>query len=663
MINITCNNLIFYRPLIGVYFNLLTLLYNYFCFRVNIDLKVEKETLKQQIEEKSKLLREALDALEQMELDRQQERSRYEDEIDELRKNIHAEEVQETKHDSENKNSEEISTNSQKLLFEAFGSMNLGTHSEFDDGSENIKNGPEDEKHGNKNLLPASQDLLKCNELIKNLEEKLSNEEENGERLKSLLEERTEELNISIENQETLKSRINVLESQIQELTYENNMAIESNKDLEKRIEEIKIELSTELAKKQVEYDNLMKDSDQNQNEISSLSKKNNHLEQELRVYKQESQLAGEKIQGLNYELDTLKARLNQERQDADLLSEKLKQTENLKAKLSSERMQISNFEENQEKAESCISGLTQITIEQKQKIENLQKDINTRDQAIDKLTTEYEKVKAKVRRYRSMKEQYESQGYGKGAIETTVSSHAENLIDNHNLKDTKNITDLMSELDAVRKDKALLQKENWQLKEVFSKQNVDRTSFNISDKENFNISPSILREVSTNSLPQSYFLNNLSDKHQINIMQKNSISPTRQPEKAMHDQPMEDKELSNLKEEVELHKKEIALLKGELQVCKTVFTKSGASRAMEKVEKVYSDQISKVDNAHGKIVGIMRKRLEELAECIQKILGSPYGNISAFNTSNLSTGDVSALSDILNESRRLSKSFFTANR
>ena len=53
------------------------------------------------------MLREALDALEQMELDRQQERSRYEDEIDELRKNINAEDIKETKDVSENKNIEE----------------------------------------------------------------------------------------------------------------------------------------------------------------------------------------------------------------------------------------------------------------------------------------------------------------------------------------------------------------------------------------------------------------------------------------------------------------------------------------------------------------------------------------------------------------------------
>ena len=144
--------------------------------------------------------------------------------------------------------------------------------------------------------------------------------------------------------------------------------------------------------------------------------------------------------------------------------------------------------------------------------------------------------------------------------------------------------------------------------------------------------------------------------------LQKDSFTPT-SPQTVYHNESFGKDNINSYREEVQLHKKEIALLKGELQVCKTVFMKTGASWAMEKVEKVYSDQITKVDIAHGKIVALMRKRLEELAECIQKILGATNGNISAFNTSNLSTGDVSALSDILNESRRLSKSFFTTNR
>ena len=166
---------------------ILIFIQSYFLFRINIDLKVERETLKQQIEEKSKVLREALDALEQMESDRQQERNRYEDEIDELRKIMQAEKARDINDTSENKQ-EEISANSQKLLFEAFGSMNLAP-SESDDGLEKIKSKNVDEN--NEENAHVRQELQKCKEKIESLEEKLKDSEEYGDRLKTLLEERT----------------------------------------------------------------------------------------------------------------------------------------------------------------------------------------------------------------------------------------------------------------------------------------------------------------------------------------------------------------------------------------------------------------------------------------------------------------------------------------
>ena len=439
---------------------------------------MERETLKQQIEEKSKVLREALDALEQMESDRQQERNRYEDEIDELRKIIQAEKARDVNDTSENKQ-EEISANSQKLLFEAFGSMNLAP-SESDDGLEKIISKNVDEN--NEEIAHVRQELQKCKEKIERLEEKLKVSEEYGDRLKTLLEERTRELNLSTETQETLKTCINDLENQIQQCHNEKNSLLQSNNALAEKFEEIKVKMGADLERQVVDYENLLNDKDKYQNEVSALSQRNQHLEQELRVYKQDSQLAGEKIQGLNYELDNLKVRLHQEREDADALNKKVKETEILKSKLTSERMQISNFEENQEKAESCITGLTQLSIEQKQTIEKLNKDIYTRDQAIDKLTTEYEKVKAKVRKYRSMKEQFDNQGIGKPVIDSTINSLAENMADSHNLNNRKSNADLITEIEALKKGKVLLQTENWQLKEALNKRNFEPTSFNISD-------------------------------------------------------------------------------------------------------------------------------------------------------------------------------------
>ena len=249
---------------------ILIFIQSYFLFRINIDLKVERETLKQQIEEKSKVLREALDALEQMESDRQQERNRYEDEIDELRKIIEAEKARDINDTSENKQ-EEISANSQKLLFEAFGSMNLAP-SESDDGLEKIKSKNVDEN--NEETAYVRQELQKCKEKVESLEEKLKDSEEYGDRLKTLLEERTRELNLSTETQETLKTCINDLENQIQQCHNEKNSLIESNNALAEKFEELKVKMGADLERQVVEYENLMNDKDNYQNEVSALSQK-----------------------------------------------------------------------------------------------------------------------------------------------------------------------------------------------------------------------------------------------------------------------------------------------------------------------------------------------------------------------------------------------------
>ena len=150
--------------------------------------------MKQQIDEKSKLLREALDALEQMDTERQLEKSRYEEEILELRKTIsqhNSLEVQspvnsdELKSGMKTKQKEDISANSHKLLLEAFGSVNLGTHPESDDETEQQKQpnlGAQGEMPGN------GQECKKYEEIIQTLECKVTKEEDNCNYLKKLNE-------------------------------------------------------------------------------------------------------------------------------------------------------------------------------------------------------------------------------------------------------------------------------------------------------------------------------------------------------------------------------------------------------------------------------------------------------------------------------------------
>merc|ERR1712141_840106 len=70
--------------------------------------------------------------------------------------------------------------------------------------------------------------------------------------------------------------------------------------------------------------------------------------------------------------------------------NEELKQQLNRKSSMLQEALQV----------------LEKERIEEKQTVKKLEKDVISRDQVIDKLTAEYEKAKAKIRRYRSMKMQ-----------------------------------------------------------------------------------------------------------------------------------------------------------------------------------------------------------------------------------------------------------------
>ena len=311
-----------------------------------------------------------------------------------------------------------------------------------------------------------------------------------------------------------------------------------------------------------------------------------------------------------------------------------------------------------------CVRGLTQMTMEQKKTIEGFEKDIKRRDKVIERLKVEHEKLKAKVRKYRSLRQQQlDSQNaeQDNGEIENSFESNP-----NSQCRSEKDAINLLSGLDEVKKGGALSEEQNQGKGLHCSRSDHEQIPLKISNKEN--MLPGETCSLPANSLWQG------NHSRKVPSIEKNNcnyLQPSNNPlflsssEGKAENVGRSEADFHYLKEEAKLHQKEIDLLKGELNVCKQVFMKTGASRAVEKVEQVYNDQISKVDHAHGKIVGLMRKRLEELADCLQKILGLHNGNVSAnlLNVSNLSTGDVSMLSDILNESRRLSKSFHASQR
>merc|ERR1719362_1463086 len=163
-------------------------------------------------------------------------------------------------------------------------------------------------------------------------------------------------------------------------------------------------------------------------------------------------------------------------------------------------------------------------------------------------------------------------------------------------------------------------------LKDLSNSQLMKGTALDVREKEK--VAPVNRLLASNANLPQGIDLhtNIMNPYYKHDVLKKRSNS-SKVPCTMVTDQALNNPDFQYLKEEVELHQKEIELLKGELRVCKNSFMRSGASKAMERVEKLYSNQMSKVDSAHAKIVGLMRKRLEELAECIQKILGLHTSN------------------------------------
>ena len=550
------------------------------------------------------------------------------------------------------KTTEQVSENSQKLLFEAFGSVNLGIHQETNGEISTVAEQVLEEGQ----LLDTSPNEIaqqKYMETIDMLENKLTIEENNCNDLKMAEKENTARLNALLEETHKFKDQIQTIQAQ-------NVALIEEKEDLIKQIEALnqgyesnEVGLRSELEEKVIECINLRQDSDQKQTEIVNLCQKIDYLEQESRVYKQESYLEGEKVQGLHYELATLKSQLEREKKDASAAKELQLHMDELKEKLVSKKQQLKSADENKSKTELCISGLTQMTLEQKKTIEGLEKDIKKRDRVIERLKTEHEKLKAKVRKYRSLRQQQ----VGNQGTEQD-NEEIENSFEGNPHPPS------MSENDNV-KGGALLEEKN-QEKLMHSKEsNLEKFPLSISNKEN--MLPSATNPLPDESLRQNeQSTKSSTDSSHVKYLQhKNNPFPVAYSEMTAEKLGRTDIEFHYLKEEVKLHQKEIDLLKGELKVCKRVFMKTGGSRAIEKVEKIYNDQITKVDHAHGKIVGMMRKRLEELADCLQKILGLHNGNVSAnlLNASNLSTGDVSMLSDILNESRRLSKSFYTSQR
>ena len=339
-------------------------------YRINLDLRVEKEVLKQKVEEMTAQIHEAYFAVEAWEEEKQvllakiEELSRAKPEEDQLLPMTTA--------------------NRPSLLLEAFGSMNLGAHPEDNVVVEELK------------------------EKISSLEGDLEVEKDHGEDLKKLLDTRDCQIKELMDQEEKSAKEIDSYEQIIKA----KNERIEG---LEEQIEDMteKLKLQTEAVDEKEEVCANLLDT------ISSLEHQNRALKGQLEM----DQKGWQSLQSrLEHDINDLKEALSSAQKSLDeesttsrdqqtYLNLKLTEIANLMGQIKSYEGQIqalqeelSSTKENLVKTQLCLDGLTEVTMEQKMSHVLLEKELKQKNMINERLVKEYEIAKAKVRKYRSEK-------------------------------------------------------------------------------------------------------------------------------------------------------------------------------------------------------------------------------------------------------------------
>ena len=198
---------------------------------------------------------------------------------------------------------------------------------------------------------------------------------------------------------------------------------------------------------------------------------------------------------------------------------------------------------------------------------------------ALAKLTEEYEKAKAKVRKYRAEKSSLDNKENVDNTNSTTfgLSSHQFGQTFGVN----SNFGQIMAENEMLKKGQVNLEKELYQLKD----------------------------QVSTKSLPTN-----------LKSVDEDAI--------------------------LEMVRLEMSRLKGS-------FVRAGSAKALFKAEKIYTAEMKRLESSHNSVLGLMRRRLEELADFLETLLSNGLLDFSV-----LSTQVRESLHRSLNESKRLSMSF-----
>lgn len=312
-------------------------------YKINIDLRVENETMKNEVHEKTKLLKEAYDAMENLEMERLRDRSHFESQLHSLKQS----------------------------LFES-------QFSQLDEGTQTLKSGG----RGAPNLSSVSEDP--------SFEEETPSEAVPvtvGEQSQLLLREAFGEhlgRNLAQEMEHKLQSVERNLEDKTREV-----------QSLQQDLETVNTEKEEEVGRL---HGNIKELESQIRSKNEQMNKMNEQMDQ-LNGDLRDLQAQTEWLKGVERNRVQQDERVKEMENDLEKKHEEIK---GLREKIRTQEDEISILKETVEKSQICLQGFADANVTKLKEDEKLEKELQKRDKALAILKEQYELLKNKVRKYRA---------------------------------------------------------------------------------------------------------------------------------------------------------------------------------------------------------------------------------------------------------------------
>ncbi|TRY71506.1 hypothetical protein TCAL_10130 [Tigriopus californicus] len=312
-------------------------------YKINIDLRVENETMKTEVHEKTKLLKEAYDAMENLEMERLRDRSHFETQLHSLKQS----------------------------LFES-------QFSQLDEGTQSLKSGG----RGTHNLSSVTEDPT-----FEDSSPLEADPTTVGEQSQLLLREAFGDdwgRNLAQEMEHKLQS-------------VERDLEAKSNamQSLQNDMETIKAEKKEEIDRLKATVEQLEIQVRSKNEEVVTMEGRLNQLNSDLRDSRAETE-----------RMANVERERRQENEHVKELEEKLGQKEEeiraLNDQIRVHETDISSLKETVEKSQICLQGFADANVIKLKENEKMEKELQKRDKALAILKEQYELLKTKVRKYRA---------------------------------------------------------------------------------------------------------------------------------------------------------------------------------------------------------------------------------------------------------------------